>query len=278
RPDQSDTIKYYPRFNGGFDGYVDRLFPQGNDKVVVGGGFRYYINRRYDQPNKLETRDSVIMDSVEVRHLARLNADGSLDSTFRFDAAANRFRPGGNGNVLTIRHDSGPHEGKFVVYGTFNQFDGVPAGRILRLNADGTVDETFNTGGTGADQAIDKLFYNATTGKYNPAGQFRRFNGQPANRLAVLNEDGTLDESFVAKAFDGGAPDFAKQLSDGKIIVSGGFRSYDGVARNGFMVLDESGDLIPGYNATGIFSGTIEDIMETTAQDGRRALLIYGLF
>jgi len=278
RPDQSDTIKYYPSFNGGFDGYVGRIFPQGNDKVVVGGGFRYYINRRYDQPNKLETRDSVIMDSVEVRHLARLHADGTLDSTFRFDEAAGRFRPGGNGNVFTIRHDSGPHEGKFMVYGTFNQFDGVAAGRILRLNADGTVDGTFNSGGTGADQAIDKLFYNATTGKYILAGKFRRFNGQPANRLAVLNEDGTLDESFAAKTFDGNGPDFAKQLSDGKIIVSGDFRTYDGVARNGFMVIDESGDLIPGYNATGIFSGTIEDIMETTAQDGRRALLIYGSF
>src|SRR5690606_17705009 len=227
---------------------------------------------------KLETRDSVIMDSVEVRHLARLNADGSLDSTFRFDAAANRFRPGGNGNVLTIRHDSGPHEGKFVVYGTFNQFDGVPAGRILRLNADGTVDETFNTGGTGADQAIDKLFYNATTGKYILAGQFRRFNGQPANRLAVLNEDGTLDESFVAKAFDGGAPDFAKQLSDGKIIVSGAFRSYDGFARNGLIVSVASCHLIPVYYFTCMLSGTIGYTIESTLQRGRPALPIHRRF
>src|SRR5690606_19888543 len=133
--------------------------------------------------------------------------------------------------------DSGPHQGKFIAYGTFSQFDGVSAGRILRLNADGTVDETFNAGGTGADQAIHKVFYNATTGKYILAGDFRQYNGQPANRLAMLNEDGTLDESFVAKTFDGTGPSFAKQLSDGKIIVSGGFRTYDGVARNGFMVL-----------------------------------------
>ncbi|HWK56442.1 MAG TPA: DUF5008 domain-containing protein [Parapedobacter sp.] len=277
RPDQSDTIKYYPSFNGGFDGHVGRVYPQGN-KVVVGGGFRYYISRQYDKPNRLETRDSVIMDSVEVRHLARLHADGTLDSTFRFDEAADRFRPGGNGDVYTIVHDGGTHNGKFMVYGSFNQFDGVPAGRILRLNTDGSVDGTFNPGGSGADQSIAKLFYNATTRKYIIAGNFRQYNGKPANRVAVLNEDGTLDESFVAKTFDGSGPNFAKQLSDGKIIVSGDFRTYNGVARNGFMVLDESGNLIPGYNATGIFDGTIENIVETTGQDGRRALLIYGEF
>jgi len=277
RPDQADTIKYYPRFNGGFDGFVGKIYPQGN-KVVVGGGFRYYISRRYDKPNRLETRDSVIMDSVEVRQLARLHADGKLDSTFRFDQGTQKFFQGGNGDAYTVVHDSGPHQGKFMVYGNFRQFDGRPFGRILRLNADGTIDETFNPDGTGADQLISKLFYNATTRKYVIAGDFRNYNGRHANRLAVLNEDGTLDESFVAKPFDGGAPNFAKQLTDGKIIVSGDFRTYNGVARNGFMVLDESGDLIPGYNATGIFSGTIEDIVETTAQDGRRALLIYGEF
>ncbi len=277
RPDQSDTIKYYPRFNGGFDRAVSKLIPQG-DKVVVAGGFRYYVSRRYDKPNKLETRDSVILDSVEVRHLARLNRDGKLDSGFRYDTGTQRFRAGGNGTVFATVHESGSHAGKIMVYGNFTQFDGKQAGRILRLHADGTIDETFNAQGTGADQFINKLFYNPTTRKYVIAGSFRNYNGTAANRVALLNEDGTLVESFSAKEFDGNGPNFAKQLNDGKIIVSGFFRTYNGIARNGFMILDESGNLLPGYNATGLFSGTIEDVVETTAQDGRRALLIHGGF
>lgn len=277
RPDQSDTIKYYARFNGGFDRAVSKLIPQG-DKVVVAGGFRYYISRQYDKPNKLETRDSVILDSVEVRHLARLNRDGRLDSSFRFDTGARRFLAGGNGAVYAAVHESGTHAGKIMVYGNFTTFDGHQAGRIMRLNADGTVDGTFNVQGTGADQLINKLFYNPVTRKYVIAGSFRNYNGNTANRVALLNEDGTLDESFSAKEFDGTGPNFAKQLSDGKIVVSGSFRTYNGIARNGFMVLDESGNLLPGYNATGIFNGTIEDVIETTAQDGRRALLIHGEF
>lgn len=277
RPDQSDTIKYYPRYNGGFDGYVGKLYPQG-EKVVVGGGFRYYINRQYDKPNRLETRDSVILDSVEVRQFARLDRNGKLDSTFRYDTGSKRFLSGGNGDVYTVGHGGGSHQGKFIVYGGFTMFDGKQAGRILRLHADGTIDETFNAEGSGADQFVSKVFYNPTTRKYVIAGDFRNYNGKPANRLALLNEDGSLDEAFSAKVFDGTGPSFAKQLSDGKIIVSGDFRTYNGIARNGFMVLDESGNLIPGYNATGNFSGIIEDLYETTAQDGRRALLIHGEF
>ncbi|MFC3196071.1 DUF5008 domain-containing protein [Parapedobacter deserti] len=277
RPDQLDTIKYYPSFNGGFDQWVDALYLQG-DKVIANGSFRYYISRRYDQPNRLETRDSVILDSVEIRQFARMNSDGSLDRTYRFDSAAGRSWAGGNGEARMSPILGGPNEGKLLVYGSFTQFDGQQQGYILRLNADGTIDETFNPGGTGADQLITKSFYNPATQKYVIAGNFRTYNGRPANRLAVLNEDGSLDESFVAKEFGGGGPSFIKQLSDGKIVVSGDFQTYAGIARNGFMVLDEQGNLIPGYNATGTFSGRIENIIERTAANGQRALLIYGYF
>ncbi|GGG91310.1 hypothetical protein GCM10007415_27380 [Parapedobacter pyrenivorans] len=278
RPDQLDTTKYYPRFNGGFDGFIGRLYPQGGGKVVVGGNFRYYISRRYDQPNRLETRDSVIVDSVEVRQLARLNSDGSLDKTYRFDEGTNRSWEGGNGNAGTLYHAAGNQAGKLLVYGNFNRFDGQQAGRILRLKADGTIDETFNPGGSGADEAVYRADYNPATGKYLIVGSFRSYNGTPVSQMAVLNEDGTLDETFVPQSFEGGEVTFIKQLTDGKIIVAGSFRTYGGIARNGFMVLDQSGALLVGYNATGLFSGYIEDIVETTSADGRPALLIHGLF
>lgn len=277
RLDQRDTTKYYPRFNGGFDGFVGKLYMQ-NGKVLVSGGFRYYISRRYDQPNRLETRDSVIVDSVEVRQIARLNADGSLDKTYRFDAGAGRSRDGGNGSVTTLFHETGNQSGKLLVYGGFNRFDGQDAGRIIRLKADGTVDETFNPNGMGADQAVSCVDYNPATGKYLIVGSFHNYNGTPVNRMALLNEDGTLDDNFVSRSFEGGEPTFIKQLMDGKIIVAGDFRTYDGIARNGFMVLDQSGALLVGYNATGLFNGYVEDVVETTSSDGKRALLIYGLF
>lgn len=279
RPEQADTTKYYPTFNGGFDGYVARLHAQ-NDKVVVNGSFRYHISRQYDKPNRLETRDSVIVDSVEIRQLARLNADGSLDRTYRFDPGSNRPLEGGNGNALAVFHTNGNLAGKATLHGNFSRFDGVTVGRIVRVNVNGLIDDTFNPGGAGADQTVNSVSYNPANGKYMIAGSFRSYNGQAVNQVAMLNEDGSLDATFVAKEFIGGSfgPTFVKQLSDGKIIVAGDFYTYGGIARNGFMVLDENGNLIPGYNATGSFNGFIEDIVETTSADGKRALYIHGWF
>lgn len=276
RPDQSDTTKYVPRFNGGFNAAVAKLYAQG-DKLIAAGNFRYYVSRRYDQPNERETRDTTIVDSIEIRQIARLNLDGSLDKSFRFNG--NTPLPGGNGNIATLRHESGPLQGKILVYGSFTRFDNRPTGYVTRLNADGTVDETFNPGGTGADFVIANATFNEQTQKYVLVGQFRSYNGQPAANVALLNADGTLDENFRARAFVGGFPNYAKQLSDGLIVVSGTFMTYDGVTRNRFMILNANGALAdPAFNATGQFSGTLFHVVETTSEDGKRALLLMGSF
>lgn len=96
--------------------------------------------------------------------------------------------------------------------------------------------------------------------------------------MALINEDGSLDESFTAKFFEGGYPYFARQLSGGLIVVSGGFKKYNNVTRNGFMVLTPAGLLAPGYNATGPFSGGLSDVIETKSADGKKALLLIGGF
>ncbi len=44
---------------------------------------------------------------------------------------------------------------KILAVGDFNTFDGKPVGRIIRLNKDGFIDETFNTG-AGANLRISR--------------------------------------------------------------------------------------------------------------------------
>src|SRR5690606_4665376 len=90
RADQADTIKYFPTFNGGFHGGgIGRIYEQ-QGKILVTGSFRYYVTRTYDKPNRLEVRDTVIIDSTEVRQIARLNTDGTLDKSYRFNTASNK--------------------------------------------------------------------------------------------------------------------------------------------------------------------------------------------
>ncbi len=277
RPDQADTIKYFPTFNGGFNATVGRIYEQ-QGKLLVTGSFRYYVTRTYDQPNKLEVRDTVILDSTEVRQIARLNTDGTLDKSYRFDAAANKSLPAGNGNIGTVYHTEGAQTGKMLVFGSFTTFDNQDKKYLLRLKADGTIDETFNTSQPGPDFEVREATYNPVTRKYLIAGDFRTYNGTPSHRMALLNEDGSLDASFIPKEFLGGNVGHSRQLSDGKIVVSGRFKTYGGIARNGFMILESNGNLASGYNATGLFDGAIYDIIETQSADEKKALLLVGDF
>ncbi|SDM62537.1 protein of unknown function [Pedobacter steynii] len=275
RPDQKDTIKYYPRFNGGADKYIAKVYRQPDHKIVLSGAFDFFISRRYDQPNRRKEKDSVILDSIRMPQIMRLNADGSLDKTYRFNVALNEGLKAANGPSQAIFHTDAKHQGKVLLFGRFSTFDGKAVRNIIRLNPDGTIDETFNPG-TGPDNSVFSVTYNSTLDRYVVCGGFRTYNGKPCEFLALLKPDGSLDEQFTAKKFNGPEVSFAKLLDDGLMVVSGYFNTYNGVSRNGFMILNSKGELAPGYNATGSFNGSLIDAIETRSDDNKRALLLIG--
>ncbi|WP_316823933.1 DUF5008 domain-containing protein [Pedobacter miscanthi] len=281
RPDQTDTIKYFPRFNGGTDSYISKIYTV-DGKIIATGNFRYHVKRQYDKPNRLMELDTVILDSTEARQILRMNADGSLDKTYRFDLAANTGLPGANGNINSFMHAEGANANKLVIYGTFSKFDGGTSPNIIRLNSDGTIDPSFNPGtgtGIGARNGITSLTYNELLQKYIITGSFTSYNGHPSAGIALINLDGSPDKSFTAKAIGGGYASFAKQLGpDGLIVVSGGFNNYNGISRSRFMILQPNGELAAGYNATGIFSGSLSDAIEGKNDTGIRTLLLMGQF
>ncbi|WPU91521.1 DUF5008 domain-containing protein [Mucilaginibacter sabulilitoris] len=276
RPSQTDTTKYFPRFNGGTNDFISRIYKHQN-KITATGNFRYYVSRVYTEHNHDFTRDTVILDSTEIRQVLRFNLDGSLDKTYRFNATTNKGQPSANGPIDSYMHTDADQMEKLVVFGNFTTFDQKAAGRLVRLSPDGTIDASFKTG-TGADNIISSLTYNVVTKKYFITGIFRSYDGKPAMGMALLNTDGTLDQTFTPKLFEGGYPGFARQLDDGLIVVSGSFKKYDNVTRNGFMVLNGKGELAGNYNTTGPFSGTLNDIIQTKSTDGKRALLLIGGF
>src|SRR5687767_8386903 len=76
-------------------------------------------------------------------------AGGGLDTTFNPGGA------GANGNVYTL---AAQPDGKLLIGGEFTNYNGAAApGRVMRLNADGTLDAAFNPGGAGADTAVYAL-------------------------------------------------------------------------------------------------------------------------
>ena len=112
---------------------------------------------------------------------------------------------------------------------TTNTYNGVSIPNIIRLNADGTVDTTFNSG-TGFTTNGIRHVYRMSDGKFMVGGTFTSYNGTSINRIARLNADGTLDTSFaVGTGFNSTVYPVTPQ-STGKVVTSGFFTNYNGTA------------------------------------------------
>ena len=93
---------------------------------------------------------------------------------------------GFNNTVWSIIQDS---NGKYVIGGTFTSYNGSTTNRIIRLNQDGSRDDSFITG-TGFNGTVLSIIQDSN-GKYVCVGTFTTYSGVTYNRLIKLNTDGT---------------------------------------------------------------------------------------
>lgn len=270
KPEQTwkngDTVA---AFNAGVDGVVRKTFVFG-EQIYIVGNFQNF--KRIYYPNS--TYDEKVYDVTRMRQIVRVNADGSMDSTFHYNKATKQSAIGGNGAIIDATMQS---DGKLILVGSFSSFNGVTANRIVRLNLDGSVDPTFSAG-TGADGDIYSIRYNATTDKIVISGNFTTFNGKTSSGVALLNANGSLVSTFNGSVITGGIATFAGQLNNGKIIVTGSFNKYGDYLRQGFMILDTNGQLAVGYNNTGGFQGRVYDMIETGVSGGSQVVLVGDIY
>jgi uncharacterized delta-60 repeat protein len=252
-------------FNAGVDGMVRKTFVWG-EQIYIIGNFQNFKRMYY--PNS--TYDEKVFDVTKMKQIVRVNADGSMDSTFHYNKSTRQSAAAGNGAIIDATMQS---DGKLILVGSFSSFNGISANRIVRLNLDGSVDQTFNAG-TGADGDIYSIRYNATTNKIVVSGNFTSFNGKNSSGLALLNADGSTVSTFSGLAISGGIATFAAQLNNGKILVAGSFNRYSDYLRQGFVILEANGQLAAGYNNTGGFQGRVYDMIETATSTGSEVILV----
>ena len=114
--------------------------------------------------------------------------------------------------------------------GEFTTYQGTTRNCIARLNTDGSYDSTFNIG-TGFDSAVQSVAIQQD-GKIVVGGWFTTYQGTVRNRIARLNADGSYDSTFnIGTGFNDAVFSVAIQ-QDGKIVVGGGFTTYQGTTRN----------------------------------------------
>ncbi len=188
-----------------------------NGKIIVGGWFENF-------------------NGTSRNDIALLNSNGSLDLTF--DPGSGFTGGPYDGWVKSLKVQS---NGKILVGGQFSAFNGVSSNNVTRLNADGTLDTTFDPV-AGFNSDINST-YIQPDGKIIVGGEFTSYNGISRSKIARLNINGSLDTSFdPASGFDSAVESIALQ-SDGKIIVSGGFSIFNGITRNTIARLNANGSL-----------------------------------
>lgn len=263
-----------PAFNGGVrgGGGTKTFFNAATGKIVAVGNFFSHVSTFYER----STKEGPFLDLVEARQVLRMESNGAFDSTFNFNLAINKSYEGANGTILDAVQLP---DGKILVVGNFTTYNGTTVNYITRLKeTDGLLDPAFNPTGTGADGRITRITYNKNTGKILLTGSFKNYNGQPANGVVMINANGQIDPSFNFRATEGGVVNYAGQLNNGKIMVSGSFTKYDNVVRPGFLILNADGSLAAGYNNLGLFRGAINEFVELTSAGGVPAVIIVGGF
>jgi uncharacterized delta-60 repeat protein len=202
---------------------VNALAVQTDGKIIVGGNFTIYNG-----------------DTAANNHIMRLNSDGTRDAD---------FNPGGAGAISQVRSVAMQSDGKIIIGGDFTIYngDGAASDRIMRLNADGTPDASFNAGGAGTNSPVLAAAVQAD-GKIVIGGQFTSYNGDEAasDRVMRLNANGTRDAAFNVGGggSDGNVLAVALQLN-GKIIIAGSVSSYNGNAAVPDRILRLNGGSAP---------------------------------
>lgn len=155
--------------------------------------------------------------------IARLNSDGSQDTTFTPVITG----PDTDPFVFSIAVQP---DGKILVGGIFSTLNGTACSRIARLLPDGSIDTTFDIG-TGPNSDVFTITLQSD-GKVLLGGLFTQFNGATRNHLARLNANGSLDTSFNPGTGPNSLVSLITLQPDGKCVISGGFTSINGESRN----------------------------------------------
>lgn len=199
------------------DSNVLAILPLNDGSVIIGGDF-------------------TSVGTNAISRLAKLNPNGSFNNNFSIGFGAD-----GTVRALGIQTD-----GRIIVGGDFTSFNRSSHKYVVRLEPDGTVDQTFNTE-LGPDGPIYAVAVQSD-GRIIIAGDFHTVNGVPRARIARLNVDGSIDLSFDPGLGANGIIRAVDIQVDGKLVVVGEFTSFNGNTFNRVVRLLPNGVIDSNFN------------------------------
>ena len=202
---------------------VQAVALQPDGKLLLGGTF-----------TSVNPVDSPAVTAINF--VARINTDGSLDST---------FDPGPNQavNAIAVQQDgSVVLGGYFEALRTADSSTSVARNFIARVTGGGALDQTMAPDALGSIYASVPL----SNGQMLIGGDFQSINGATRPYLARLNADGSLDTTFTPTL--NGVVRSISVDSSGKAVVGGGFTLVDGITRGYIARINPDGSLDGPFN------------------------------
>jgi len=240
------TGAYVTIYSGPIGSFADTSFTAPCDVAVVNGVVEYVIG-------------CIISVPIEI---VRYTPTGDPDPDFSV----------GGLNNLVIMLASQP-DSKIVCGGSFTLYNATVANRLTRLNADGTLDTAYNAIVSdpgkivpGFNQRVSAVALQ-TDGFTLVGGDFTTLNDVAIGYITRLDADGNVDGAFNSgTGFNGPVSAIALQ-SDGRIVVTGAFTSYNGTAASRIIRLNPTGTVDPSFVTGTGFNSTAGDL--TILPDGR---------
>ncbi|HEY0428326.1 MAG TPA: FG-GAP-like repeat-containing protein [Pyrinomonadaceae bacterium] len=226
-------------------GYVNKTLAQSDGKIIVLGSFQKANGVRY-------------------ANIARFNADGTLDAA---------FNAGGSGANNSIFFAAFQADGKILIGGSFTAFNGQTANRLTRLNANGSLDASFNLAAN-FNAAVNAIVIQPD-GKILVGGAFNAPPGQPLlSRIVRLNTDGSVDSSFINNASINSDIYAIAYSPDGKILIGGNFTAVGATQVGRIARLNGDGSFDATFNPAAGANDWVSEII--VQSDGK--ILVGGMF
>lgn len=236
----------------GFDRSVTVVKTLPNGKLLVGGNFSAFNGK-------------------SVNGIVRLLADGTIDPSFEVGTAT----PFPNALNTTDYEDPNVYDieiqtdGKILVGGYFQRFNGYPYKHLVRLNPNGSVDTSFHN--SGFNNLVAEITLQPD-GKILVGGEFE----SPAYRIVRLHPDGTEDSSFAA-SISWGRVRTIDLHPNGKIYIGGTFLGVNGNVAEHIACVLMDGTLDNSFSVgTALGAAPLQDI--AIQSDGKLIVLKNGVF
>lgn len=232
-------------FEGAAARNVVRLLPDGTvDPSFAFAPVTASVNVLLIQPNdgKILVGGMFYQDQgAPHNHILRVHPDGTLDTGFNPGIG-----PDYDVNCMALQAD-----GKIIIGGAFTNINGTTRSRIARLNANGTLDTSFDPTAAPTGEVYSVAVDG--NGKILVGGDFSPIVGTTHSSIARFEPDGSLDLTFNAGTgartgtTGSGDVNCITVLPDARILIGGYFSRYNSILRNNIAALLPDGSLDPDF-------------------------------